>query len=456
MKRYILLLVAFVLSASIFAFDFSVDGIFYKIKENNSKVAVTTGSETGNSYSGNVVIPSTVTYNNLTYSVTQIYPFAFASCHSVTSIIIPNSVDSIEEGAFWGCIKLTSLNIPASVKEIGSYSFVGDTILTEITVDAANAKYKSDQGVLYNKNQNVLLSYPAGKPALSYTISNTVDSIGEAAFSYCKFTSVTIPNTVKYMTHANFCFCNGLTTVNIPASVGYLKNNAFYDCKNLASVTVDPANPENQSVDGVLFKKEAGQPLQTLIYYPPAKPGSSYVIPNTVTYIRSSAFLNCLNLTSITIPASVETIRSGMLEGCSNLTTINAYRPTPVDLTSTIPGNNSDKVFVGVDTLHCVLHVPVGSRALYAAAFQWKGFSSIVEGFAAGFSSTKVSPLRATVHNGVVYLSGYILGEEITVYNTLGMSVFKQKSTSTTTNLLLKSNGVYIVNAGAEQVKVFL
>jgi hypothetical protein len=456
MKRYILLLVAFVLKASVFAFDFSVNGIFYKIKENNTKVAVTLASQTGNSYSGDVIIPSTVTHNSKTYSVTQIYPFAFSSCHSVTSIVIPNSVDSIEEGAFWGCINLASLNIPASVKKIGSYSFVGDTILTSITVDAANPYYKSSLGVLYNKNLNNLLSYPAGKPALSYTIPNTVDSIGDLAFSYCKFTSVTIPNTVKYMAHGTFTMCNGLTSVYIPASVRFLRNNPFYDCKNMTSVTVDPANLENQSVDGVIFKKELGQPLQTIIYYPPAKVGSSYVIPNTVTYVRSSTFLNCLNLTSITIPASVTKIRSGMLQGCKNLTSINVYSTQPIDLTSIVPGDNSDKVFEGVDTLHCVLHVPVGSRALYAAAFQWKGFSNIVEGYASGFSSTNASKLKINIHNQQINVSGYSIGEFISLYDMQGKTIYHQKANSLSTTIMLNKNGVFMVKVGAEQVKVFM
>lgn len=442
--------------ASSFAFDFSVNGIFYKIKENNTKVAVTTGSATGNSYSGDVVIPSTVTYNNSTYSVTQIYPFAFGSCHSITSIAIPNSIDSIEDGAFWGCIKLTSLFIPASVKKIGYYAFVGDTELTEINVASENGRFKSEQGILYNKNMNVLRAYPAGKTASTYVIPSTVDSIEVSAFSTSKFTSITIPNSIKYMAHASFLMCDGITTVALPSSVSFLQNNPFYGCKNMTAVNVDPANLENQSVDGVLFKKEAGQPLQTIMYYPPAKAGSSYVIPNTVTYIRSSTFMNCLNLTSITIPASVETIRSGMLQGCSNLTTINAYRPTPVDLTNVIPGQNSDKVFDGVDTLHCVLHVPIGSRALYAAAFQWKGFSNIVEGFAAGFSSTKASSLKVTVMNKQINISGYTPDEEITVYNTQGMTLYKQNASTTTTTIKLNTNGIFMVKAGKDKIKVFL
>jgi hypothetical protein len=95
----------------------------------------------------------------------------------------------------------------------------------------------------------------------------------------------------------------------------------------------------------VLFNKD----LSTIIYYPPAKLGSSYVIPSTVTYVRSSVFLNCKNLTAVTIPTSVQMIRSGMLSGCSNLTSIYAYPSSPVDLSSAI--ESSEDVFLGVDTL---------------------------------------------------------------------------------------------------------
>jgi hypothetical protein len=224
----------------------------------------------------------------------------------------------------------------------------------------------------------------------------------------------------------------------------------------MTSVTIDPANLYNQSVDGVIFKKEAGRPLETIIYYPPAKPGSSYVIPNTVTYVRSSAFMNCLNLTSITIPASVQTIRSGMLQGCKNLTTINAYAVTPVDLTSTISGENSDKVFDGVDTLHCVLHVPVGSRTLYANSFQWKGFSNIVEGFTAGFTTTKASNLRITTFDGQIQVSGYSPNALITVYSTRGTILYQERATNTTTTINLNCQGVFLIKTGADNAKVVL
>lgn len=55
-------------------------------------------------YSGDVVIPATITYNGEIYTVTGISGIAFNKCSKLTSIVIPESVTSIGDGAFSGCI----------------------------------------------------------------------------------------------------------------------------------------------------------------------------------------------------------------------------------------------------------------------------------------------------------------------------------------------------------------
>jgi len=396
--------VALCITASTWAYDFTVNGIYYNITSATSpyKVAVTVAGSGGNSYSGSVIIPSSVTYNSINYAVTSVGTYAFASSTGLTSVSIPLTVTSIEDwafvscsglsnvtipasvtaigdGIFWGCRNITDISIPASVKKIGNYVFVGCLALTQINTDAANTNFASADGVLYNKDKTTLLVYPSGRSDVSYTIASSVDTIAAYAFGYCKnLTSITIPTSVVYIFHAAFMQCNGLTTMFIPASVTFLNNNPFYDCAGMTAVTVDPANQFNESVDGVLFSKGLG----AIIYYPPAHSGTNYVIPSTVDYVRSSVFLNCTGLTSVTIPSTVTIIRSGMFSGCTGMTSINAYSPTPIDLISANhPDENSDYVFQGVDTTTCVLHVPVGSKSLYASAFQWKGFTNIVEGF---------------------------------------------------------------------------
>ncbi|MDY5900496.1 MAG: leucine-rich repeat domain-containing protein, partial [Candidatus Limisoma sp.] len=106
-----------------FAYDFSVDGIYYVVNSDGKTVYVTYKDTNYNSYSGSVVIPPTVTYRGTTYSVTWIGVKAFSGCSGLTSVTIPNSVTSIGESAFDNCSGLTSVTIPNSVTSIGESAF---------------------------------------------------------------------------------------------------------------------------------------------------------------------------------------------------------------------------------------------------------------------------------------------------------------------------------------------
>jgi hypothetical protein len=264
----------------------------------------------GNSTVTSVTIPDSVTSigskafyacNRLTSitipdSVTSIGEYAFSSCASLSSVIIGNSVTSIGKDAFFFCTSLTSITIPDSVTSIGEYAFYACTSLTRITVDADNSNYSSVDGVLFDKLQTLLIQYPAGKLDGSYTIDDSVTSIGNYAFYYCSsLASVTIPDTV--------------------ASIG---ERAFSEFTSLSSITVGADNSNYSSVDGVLFNK-----LQTLlIQYPAGILDDSYTIPDSVTSIGVAAFDNCNSLTSVTIPDSVTIIGDQAFTSCSSLTSV--------------------------------------------------------------------------------------------------------------------------------------
>ena len=143
MKKQVLLFVLMLmpLMASAQIENKEINGIYYYLNSTDKVAAVecfwdydvVDGSYPVPSYRGEIVIPKTVVYEGMTYSVTSIGGYAFSGCTGLTSVTIPNSVTSIGYGAFSGCSGLTSVTIPNSVTSIGYYAFSGCTSIEKVT-----------------------------------------------------------------------------------------------------------------------------------------------------------------------------------------------------------------------------------------------------------------------------------------------------------------------------------
>lgn len=117
MKKILLLLSLLPLMAS--AYNAKINGLFYNLNKQTRQAEVTYEKASGDtpisSYSGSVTVPQTVTYNNVSYSVTSVGEGAFYGCSGLTSITLPNSITEIGQGAFYNCSGLTTVKIPDNI-----------------------------------------------------------------------------------------------------------------------------------------------------------------------------------------------------------------------------------------------------------------------------------------------------------------------------------------------------
>lgn len=211
-KRLISLLVAVCMmitmlplsAVTAFAADtlsFTIDDIQYTIDKNDSTAVSVTGT-TGYGDINNkkdLVLPETVEYNGVTYTVTSIGKGAFAGKNGLNSIVIPNTVVLIAESAFasnWG---LASIEIPASVVEIGTRAFEWAGNIAEVKF-AANSQLKI---------------------------------LGTSAFSHAKgLKSIELPEGLTTIKNCAFADCNVLESVTIPASVTTIMEHMFDNPSN--------------------------------------------------------------------------------------------------------------------------------------------------------------------------------------------------------------------------------
>lgn len=311
MKKTLLFVIfVTVLYSEAFAYyDFAIGVFYYKITSGNKVMVTYPSNNSSDPYSGyykpsgNITIPSSVTYGTTTYTVT-----------------------SINQWTFYGCSGLTSITIPSSVTGIGACAFKDCSGLISIIVDSGNSVLDS------RDNCNAIIHTATNKLIVgckTTVIPNTVTSIGDCAFLGCSsLTSISIPNSVTTICQCAFQNCSGLTTVSIGSSVTTIGLGAFSGCNSLASINI----PNSVTTIGNKAFRDCHNLISIVIPDLVTNIGigtfygcnglTSVIFGNSVSIIDSAAFQNCSSLTSIVLPNSLTTIGSYAFQNCSGLTSI--------------------------------------------------------------------------------------------------------------------------------------
>ncbi len=226
--------------------------------------------------------------------MTNIGDFAFDDCSGLTSVTIPESLETVGGYAFRGCTSLTSISIPRGITEISSHLFSGCSSLTSITIP------ESVTTIGYGAFENC-------SALTSITIPKGVTKIDFATFRHCStLTSITIPENVQSIGEGAFSGCSGLTSITIPESVTTIGSNAFSDCGKLRFVEMK----SNAIVSRLTMASIFGTQVE------------EYVLGDAVTSIGNYAFSGCSGLKSVNIPESVTSIGLGAFKDCSSITKV--------------------------------------------------------------------------------------------------------------------------------------
>lgn len=418
MRKLFSLFVALLATTSLWAHSFEVDGIYYNYLEGKN-VAVTYRGDRyhdyDNEYAGEVIIPSTVTYNGTTYSVTSIGYDAFFDCRSLTSITIPNSVTSIGDWAFGYCSSLTSITCEATTPPtLGTDVFNGTKLSVVYIPDNTLLAYQTAWGneYVFVNNETTLTLHVATPGTLSDLIFDAgtrpvlvakltlIGTLNDADFTCMRETMTSlvdvdlsgITNTngvnfnaksklVKIILPANltsiggsaFEGCSSLTSVTIPNSVTSIETSAFNGCSSLTSITIpnsvtsigNGAFSWCSSLTAITIPNSVTSIENALFFC--CSSLTSITIPNSVTSIGEIAFAGCESLTSITIPNSVTSIGEQAFHDCSSLTSIICLGTTPPDASN-----------LEAPTTTCTLIVPHSAYKAYVRHAYWGQFLNIV------------------------------------------------------------------------------
>ena len=472
-KIFTLLLTLTISVGTSLASDTEVDGIWYTFN-NSSQTAIVTyrglySYSHSNEYRDTVIIPDTVVYNGAKYSVTGIDQFAFsdcsdllcvtignnviiidenafASCRKLKSVIIGQNVEHIKYKAFYNCLSLESITLQKKVTTIESGVFIGCSKLSDIIVSSANANYSSVEGVLFNKEQSLLVYCPNGKQG-TYIVPNSVTDIGDEAFLGSQLTSIVIQNSVVNIGNNVFADCINLSTpvyndeifaylpalytgeYSIPEGIKIIVHDAFNNCTNLSAITMPSSLTEIEhnafsycigltnlkipnnvvSIGSEAFRGcnkikivALGENLIDLgnAAFSECSMLDSVLMYSNLLNIGEMTFAYCTNLRSVEIPNSVTSISGGAFFECKKKKKIINKATTPQSIV--------DDVFYNVSKETCILYVPENAFTLYKSALVWRDFRNIIgiqipEGIdAINPSSKRSSSARKITRDGQV------------------------------------------------------
>ena len=362
--------------------EFEADGIHYVFRNNfygidGLSVWVTSTAGWGlaedetNTYSGDIVIPSTIIYNDKEYPVMGIYSKAFHRC-TINSLTLSEGVKYIptfNRGSCFDNTYIKAIHLPSTftvekteafLNEVNGYRFFYGCInLETIEIAAENPEFDS------RGNCNALIETATNTlwdGCKTTIIPSSVETIGAMAFAGSDIEKCIISEGVKKIEGNVFYDCSKLVSVDIPSSVNVIIGTLlFRNCRSLTSIKI-PQTALIRSAEGYEGDEEIGTKVIPSSMFGGCASFREFVIPDGVMQIGTSAFNGCESLLTITIPSSVTNIEGLAFKGCN--------RMNCVTLLSRVPPTIEESSFMNLYD-QITLNVPEGAEQAYKQHEVW-------------------------------------------------------------------------------------
>ena len=276
-----------------------------------------------------------VTVNFQTPSkVKELKADVFRACDKLKEVVLPASITEIA-AAFYECGELEKITIPegsklktikasafATNKKLKNFNIEGSCDLETIESNAfANAE-KLESFNFPKSVKNIELNAFSGCKSMStvkFHDDADIEIIGAGAFADCGLTGISIPKKVKTIEREAFRGCKVLKKIDVTEFTTKIDPEAFKYCDNLTDINVSKKNEVYSSVDGYLLSKNK----EELLIFPPGKANENFtLLPPSIVKIGDYAFYDCTKLTNVTIPNKVTTIGKRAFGLCKNLNTV--------------------------------------------------------------------------------------------------------------------------------------
>lgn len=261
---------------------------------------------------------------------------AIQNCKNLERVQLGDAVEKFDGGNLTGCPVLSTITVHEN-----NTKFVADDGVLYSNDKKTLVKYPMGKSSLSYVIPNSVTSI--GKNAFSYSsvedivLPESLKTIGSSAFTNCKtLKGINLPNSLNKIGYMAFWGCRSIMSITIPSEMSEIESYLFYDCVNLRecsigrSVTtiasdaftncttlqkyyVDEENPKYTAKNGVLYSKD----MSSLVRCPLAYYTEEFRVPDGISVIRSGALDGCKNIGKVVLPESVTEIGSSAFIDCS-------------------------------------------------------------------------------------------------------------------------------------------